>query len=191
MTKKLQIHENRSEEYWRSGGHRSVQELRNLSANPRQEDENPGSSNSDTCQNENPGSSYSNTCQNLNHGVSNPCLRVGNQGKTVRKSLKDRNSGKEAKRLPVSQKVRILEKEARNPGYDVKIPRNELPIIRISQESQVGNLHQEIRNTEGSVADPWHFGEDPVWCVWPMDPDLDSDPDPAIFIIDLQEPTKN
>ncbi len=27
--------------------------------------------------------------------------------------------------------------------------------------------------------------------LWLMDPDTDSDPDPAIFVIDLQEPTKN
>jgi hypothetical protein len=54
-------------------------------------------------------------------GVSNPCLWVSNQGKKVSISLKeeDRNSGKEAKRLPVGQKVRILEKEVRNPWYDV------------------------------------------------------------------------
>ncbi len=96
-------------------GQAARDQYRNLSANPRKEDENPSSSNS-------------NTCQNPSHGVSNPCLCVSNQGKKVRNSLKeeDRNSGKEAKRLPVSQKVRILEKEVRNPGYDVKIPRNEL-----------------------------------------------------------------
>jgi hypothetical protein len=56
-------------------------------------------------------------------------MPVGQQPREeVRKSLKeeDRNSGKEAKKLPVYQKVRILEKEVRNTGYDVKIPWKEL-----------------------------------------------------------------
>ncbi len=44
---------------------------------------------------------------------------------------------------------------------------------------------------ERSVADPWHFGVDPDPgstdpCLWPMD----SDPDPAFFVIDLQDANK-
>ncbi len=39
---------------------------------------------------------------------------------------------------------------------------------------------------ESSVADPWHFGVDPRIHAWLMDPD----PDPAIFVIDLQDSSK-
>ena len=39
-----------------------------------------------------------------------------------------------------------------------------------------------------SVADPWHFGVDPDPRIHAFDPD--ADPDPSIFIIDLQDANK-
>jgi hypothetical protein len=39
-----------------------------------------------------------------------------------------------------------------------------------------------------SVADPWHFCVDPDPCLWLMD--SDADPDPAIFVNELQDANK-
>jgi hypothetical protein len=41
-----------------------------------------------------------------------------------------------------------------------------------------------------SVADPCYFGTDLDPCLWLMVPGPDSDPDPAIFVTDLQDANK-
>jgi hypothetical protein len=45
-----------------------------------------------------------------------------------------------------------------------------------------------ITNHFTSVGDPWHFGADPDPHFWLMDPD--PDPNPAIFVSDLQDVNK-
>ncbi len=54
--------------------------------------------------------------------------------------------------------------------------------LSIIQYSLVRNLPSYICSARTSVADPWHFGVDP--CLWLLDPD------PAIFVIDLQDANK-
>ncbi len=53
-----------------------------------------------------------------------------------------------------------------------------LPSVRLHVDKSVCIVNV---NELGSVADPWHFGTYPDQCLWPMDPD------PAFFVIDLQD----
>jgi hypothetical protein len=63
---------------------------------------------------------------------------------------------------------------------------------QLGQYRQTGQvlLAERIREdgNTGSVPDPWHSGVDPDRRIHAMDPD--SDPYPAIFVIDLQDANK-
>ncbi len=60
------------------------------------------------------------------------------------------------------------------------------PLNSHVEQAVHATAHQKRSSSSNytSVAYPWHFGVDP--CLWVMEPD----PDPAIFIIDLQDANK-
>ncbi len=83
------------------------------------------------------------------------------------------------------------------PGLDQAITATKRSFI----DRETKNIFHESKNnvvisvftlytTEGSVADPWHFGVDPDPCLWLMDQDPYSDPDPVIWSLTFKTPTK-
>ncbi len=69
-----------------------------------------------------------------------------------------------------------------------KLSRNNFTFLKVKIIPQIRYAkYHKICDKKTSVADPWHFGVDPdpgIHCIWLMDPD------PAIFVIDLQNASK-
>ncbi len=76
--------------------------------------------------------------------------------------------------------------------YNLRFSENKSPMHQgdLNKTFRRGGFKYVCRLNKGtitwtSVVDPWHFGTDPDPRLWPVDPD------PVIFVLDIQDAKKN